>query len=152
MVSTKTDSPAGLGTHTWLVLGKAYKTFAAQSRKSIESLGFAPTDFSILEALLHKGPLPINTLGRYLFLTSGSITTAVDRVEREGLVERKNHPKDRRVVEVHLTETGLILIREAFREHRRHMDAAFQGLEPRELSQLQDLLRKAGKAVPTALE
>ena len=152
MNDAKLEIPAGLGTHTWLVLGKAYKTFAAVSRKSIESLGFAPTDFSILEALLHKGALPVNTLGRYLVLTSGSITAAVDRVEREGLVERKNHPRDRRIVEVHLTETGLILIREAFKEHRRHMDAAFQGLEPRELSQLQDLLRKAGKAAPARWE
>ncbi len=145
MTSSKTETPAGVGTHTWLILGKAYKVLASVSKRSIESMGYAVTDFSLMEALLHKGPLPINTLGKHVFLTSGSITAAVDRVEKEGLVERKNHPKDRRVVEVHLTETGLILIRQAYKEHRADMDQALSGMTVEEMEQMQTLLKKAGK-------
>lgn len=138
--------PQGKGTHTWLVLGKAYRTFANISRRSIASLDLGGvTDFSILEVLLHKGPLPVNTLGRKLFLTSGSMTTAVDRVEKLGWVRRQPHPEDRRVVEVALTSEGRERIQVAFARHREDMDKAFAGMSEAELDLLQALLKRAGK-------
>ena len=39
------------------------------------------SDFAVLEALLHKGAQPVNVIGKRVFLTSGSITTAIDRLE-----------------------------------------------------------------------
>lgn len=138
--------PAGKGTHTWLILGKAYQAFAEISRRSIQELGMGgPTDFAVLEVLLHKGPLPVNQLGRRVFLTSGSVTTAVDRVERRGWVERRPHPEDRRVVEVALTPEGRERIEAAFARHRADMDAAFAGMSEGELDLLQGLLKRAGK-------
>ena len=142
MTSPTSTPTRGNGTHTWLVLGKAYQTFAEISRKSIASLDFAgTTDFSILEVLLHKGPLPVNTLGKKLFLTSGSITTAVDRVEKQGWVTRRPHPDDRRVVQVELTEAGRERIEVAFSQHQADMDAAFQGISEAELDLLEGLLK-----------
>jgi DNA-binding MarR family transcriptional regulator len=55
------------------------------------------SDFAVLEALLHKGPLPVNEIGKKVLLTSGSITVAVDRLETKGLVERRASGADRRV-------------------------------------------------------
>jgi len=54
------------------------------------------SDFAVLEALLHKGPLPVNEIGKKILLTSGSITVAIDRLEKRGLVERRAHGTDRR--------------------------------------------------------
>ena len=92
------------GAHTWLVLSKAAASVADRAHESIAHTGLGTTDFAILEALLHKGPMPVNTIGKKLLLTSGSITTAVDRLVAKGYVARNDHPDDRRVRVVELTQ------------------------------------------------
>src|SRR5258708_40212975 len=64
------------------------------------------SDFAVLEALLHKGPLPVNEIGKKILLTSGSITVAIDRLETKGLVQRRASGTDRRGRIVHLTKEG----------------------------------------------
>jgi MarR family 2-MHQ and catechol resistance regulon transcriptional repressor len=61
---------------------------ARHAHRSIAAHDLGFSDFTILEALLHKGPMLVNEIGRRIELTSGSITTAVDRLEARGLVER----------------------------------------------------------------
>ena len=75
--------------HLWLVLWKASRAVEAHAFKSIASQPICGSDFAVLEALLHKGPLPVNTIGRKVGLTSGSITAAVDRLEAQELLERR---------------------------------------------------------------
>ena len=77
-------------------------------------------------------------------LTSGSITTAVDRLERKGMVERRNDPEDRRTRVVHLTAAGRKLIPCAFADHEAAMDRATSGLTPEERGQAVALLKKLG--------
>ncbi len=107
--------------HLWLVLWKASRAVEAHAHKSIASLPICGSDFAVLEALLHKGPLLVNAIGRKVLLTSGSITAAVDRLESQGLVERRAHPTDRRARVVHLTPEGKRLIAGVFAEHERDM-------------------------------
>jgi MarR family 2-MHQ and catechol resistance regulon transcriptional repressor len=102
------------------------------------------SDFGVLEALLHKGPLPVNALGTKVLLTSGSITTAVDRLERRGLVERGGDPKDRRTRIVYLTSAGRKLIRKLFAGHEQAMESAVSVLATDERATLDRLLRKLG--------
>jgi MarR family 2-MHQ and catechol resistance regulon transcriptional repressor len=85
------------GVHLWLILLKAYRALAQVDAGSIASSGLGLSDFAVLEILLHKGSLPVNTIGRQVMLTSGSITTAVDRLEEKQLVRRQACPNDRRV-------------------------------------------------------
>jgi MarR family 2-MHQ and catechol resistance regulon transcriptional repressor len=107
-------------------------------------LGFS--DFAVLEALLHKGPSPVNTIGSLVHLTSGSITAAVDRLEAKGLVQRCSHTSDRRARVVHLTDTGRKLIECAFANHVEALEAATRGLTPEERGQAVILLKKLGLA------
>src|SRR5215213_10030470 len=100
----------GSGVHVFLVLWKAARAVEAYAQNSISQLQMCGSDFAILEALLHKGPLPINEIGKKILLTSGSTTTAVDRLEDKGLVERRAHGTDRRAKVVHLTKDGKKLI------------------------------------------
>src|SRR6202165_119785 len=81
----------GSGVHVFLVLWKAARAVEAYAEKSILQLEMCGSDFAVLEALLHKGPLPVNEIGKKVLLTSGSITVAVDRLEAKGLVERRGH-------------------------------------------------------------
>lgn len=117
------------------------------ARRNVESQGLCLTDFAVLEVLLHKGPLPVNTIGRRVLLTSGSITAAVDRLERRGLVERRAHPSDRRARIVELTTTGTDLIRSAFTDHAHALDEAVQGLSPDERRTLTGLLLQLERSV-----
>ena len=139
------------GAHIWLVLWKASRAMGARAFQSIEDTGLCPSDFGVLEALLHKGPLPVNVVGKKLLLTTGSITTAVDRLARRGLVERKAHPHDRRVRLVDLTPEGRRIIEPAFARHASDLEEAVAVLANDERGALVDLLRKLGTAVEGTL-
>src|SRR5207245_9809069 len=84
------------GTHLWLVLMKAHRALERVATQSIESLEVCLSDFGIMELLLHKGPQPVNEIGRRVALTSGAITTAVDRLEARGAVPREAPESARR--------------------------------------------------------
>src|SRR3984893_8739899 len=132
------------GVHVWLVLMKAFQALIPHAAKSIERTGLGDSDFRVLEALLHKGPLPVNTIGPKVWLTPGSISVAVDRLEEAGLVTRKN-TADRRVRLVELTPKGRALITKTFREHAAAMERATGPLSKEERLTLLRLLKKLGK-------
>src|SRR5437773_12492910 len=85
------------GVHIWLVLMKAFQALFPHAAESIRRTELGDSDFRVLEALLHKGPLPVNTIGPKVWLTPGSISVAVDRLAKKGLGSRTDHPADRRV-------------------------------------------------------
>ncbi|MBV9087211.1 MAG: MarR family transcriptional regulator [Acidobacteriaceae bacterium] len=145
MSSRKTD-----GVHLWLVLMKAHHALHQHAMRSIEGTGLCFSDFVFLEKLLHKGPLPVNTLGGSVSLSSGSATAAIDRLEKKGLVRRAADPNDRRARIVHLTEAGRELITTSFRKHQADMTAATAALTAPEKSALIDLLKKVGKSAASA--
>lgn len=130
--------------HLWLVLWKASRAVQAHAYRSIAAQPIGTSDFAVLEALLHKGPLPVNTIGRRVQLTSGSITAAVDRLEAQGFVERQAHATDRRARIVHLTPAGGRLIKGVFAEHKQDMERAAMALSRSERATLIRLLKKLG--------
>jgi len=71
--------------HAWLVMMKAMRALTRYAAAGIEETGLGLSDFGILEILLHKGPLPVNTIGPIVDLTPGSISIAVDRLVAKGL-------------------------------------------------------------------
>lgn len=133
------------GVHLWLLLWKANKAIEAHARHSVKATGLCLSDFGVLESLFHKGPLPISVLGKKVLISSGSMTAAVDRLERSGFVERAAAATDRRSRIVHLTEEGSSLIHKLFAEHERDMERAFSCLDKPERTMLASLLRKLGK-------
>ena len=81
------------GTHLFLLFWKASHAVMAYDQESIQRSGFSSlSDFAVLEVLLHKGAQPVNAIGEKVMLTSGSITTAVQRLEKRGLVRRGAQP------------------------------------------------------------
>ena len=135
----------GSGVHVFLVLWKAARAAQAYAEKSVLELEMCGSDFAVLEALLHKGPLPVNEIGKKVLLTSGSITVAVDRLETKGLVERRAHGTDRRARIVHLTKEGRKLITRAYADHAADMERlALASLTRAERETLIGLLKKFG--------
>jgi MarR family 2-MHQ and catechol resistance regulon transcriptional repressor len=135
------------------VLWKAAHAAQAYAEKSIVKLEICGSDFAVLEALLHKGPLPVNEIGKKVLLTSGSITVAVDRLEAKELVERRAHGTDRRARIVHLTKQGRKLITRAYADHAADMERlSSASLSREERKTLIQLLKKIGYEAAGALE
>ncbi len=134
------------GVHLWLVLMKAYRSLARHASKSIEDSGLGLSDFAVLEMLLNKGPQRVNDIGRSVDLTSGSITTAVDRLEARGLLVRELDDADRRSRIVRLTPAGRAQISAIFAKHAETLEAASSGLSKAERKTLIALLKKLGLA------
>ncbi|HTV54247.1 MAG TPA: MarR family transcriptional regulator [Terriglobia bacterium] len=130
--------------HCWLVWNKAHEAAHDYLLRGIEETGISDTDFRVLEALLHKGPLPVNTIGPKVHLTPGSISVAVDRLLEKGLVSRAESPDDRRVRIVALTKSGKDLIVPIFRKHSAEIGKVFADADPKELQILEGVLKKAG--------
>ncbi len=138
--------------HVWLVMMKAMRALTRYAAAGIEETALGLSDFGVLEALLHKGPLPVNTIGPIVDLTPGSISIAVDRLFAKGLVSRIESAEDRRVRIVALTPRGKDLIASAFRKHSSQMKRVFSELSPEELRGLEVALKKVGKRAVTLME
>ena len=131
--------------HCWLVWGKAFHAAAKYLYAGLEETGIDDTDFRILEVLLNKGPLPVNTIGPKVHLTPGSISVAIDRLLDRGLVSRVESAEDRRVRIVSLTPKGKDLIAPIFRKHAAEIRKVFADASPKELRTLETTLKKIGK-------
>ncbi len=134
------------GPHLFLLFWKASHEVLRYDRGRIRRAGFKSlSDFAVLEFLLHKGPQPVNVIGERIMLTSGSITTAVQRLEKQGLVRRERGEKDARVVFVHLTDTGRELIEQTFSKHAVELDHLFEVFDEAERANFSNLIRKLGR-------
>jgi MarR family 2-MHQ and catechol resistance regulon transcriptional repressor len=134
------------GAHLFLLLWKASRAVMAYDQASIGRLGFASlTDFAVLELLLHKGALPVSAIGQRVLLTSGSITTAVQRLEKKGYLRREGSLDDARVVLVHLTDVGRSLIESTFDTHAGELDLLFADLDADQRADFAELMRQVGR-------
>ena len=128
----------------WLVIAKSYRALSLLAEQSIANTGLCLTDFVALEALLHKGPLTISEIQDKVRLASGSMTAAVDRLEKLGLVVRKSSPTDRRARVVHLAGEGKRLAVSCFDRHAKDLEALMSALSHKEKEQLYTSIKKLG--------
>jgi MarR family transcriptional regulator, 2-MHQ and catechol-resistance regulon repressor len=118
----------------------------------MERHGITPTEFGILEALYHKGPLLLGEVQRKILVTSGGITYLVDRLVEKGLVKREQCPEDRRARYAVLTPAGQALIKRIFPAHAARIEQAMSGLTQVEQREATALLRKLGLAAASLVE
>jgi len=135
----------------WIVLARCHHSLTLLVERDIAGLGLCLSDFMVLEALLHKGPLTISEIQSKVLLASGSMTAAVDRVESRGLAVRKPIAGDRRARRIELTRAGRQLIEGAFRQHALHLEEAMAPLNEHEKAQVYDGLKKLGRSVAAQL-
>jgi len=100
------------------------------------------SQFGVLEALYHLGPLSQSELGEKILKSNANLTTVVDSLERKTLVMRKRAEEDRRRVTVYLTESGRELIARVFPRHAEIVAKAFEFLSDEEKDILSNVLRK----------
>ena len=140
MPSNAAVDPVAL--RTWLRLLTCHNQIEARLRNQLRN-GFDTTlpRFDLMAQLeRHPEGLKMRELSRLLMVTGGNITGLVDRLAEEGLIERRDDPRDRRAYYVSLTPKGLALFKVMAREHEQWVTELFQGLEKREMAQLWSLL------------
>lgn len=130
---------------TWIKLNRAVESLVTRINQSNTMGGLTPTQFSVVEALFHLGPLPQCQLAARVFKSSGNMTLVIDNLEKLGLVTRQADPEDRRVSVVDLTPLGKQTVSMLFPVHAAAVAKLFEVLTPEEQRTLGDILRKLGK-------
>jgi MarR family transcriptional regulator, 2-MHQ and catechol-resistance regulon repressor len=138
--------------HAWLIVLKAWQSMSRYVLAPVLEQGLGESDFRVLEVLLHKGPMPVNTIGPKVALNPGSVSVAVDRLYRRGFVSRVECARDRRVRTVALTERGRKMFLPLFRRHSALIQRAFQDVSLEEIRQLELVLKKIGKRAESLAE
>jgi MarR family 2-MHQ and catechol resistance regulon transcriptional repressor len=136
-------TPAAI--HTWLIMLKALQAISHFALPPILKAGLGDSDFRVLEVLLHKGPMPVNAIGTKVDLNPGSVSVAVDRLYRKGLVSRVESESDRRVRTVSLTAKGRRVFVPIFRQHAALIKRAFQDVSTEEQRQMEEVLKRIGR-------
>jgi MarR family 2-MHQ and catechol resistance regulon transcriptional repressor len=135
----------------WLVMARAYGSIVSYIEGSFSAQGIGVSDFMVMEALLHKGPLTISVIGEKVLLASASMTSAIDRLERRKLVKRKSCSSDRRIRLVELTPKGTEFIAEIYARHEKDLETIAAGLCDGERRALYEGLKKLGAAAKAAV-
>lgn len=138
------DAATSRALKLWVVLARAYSAIAAEVEADIGRHDLTTTEFGILEALHHKGPLLLGEIQRKVLVTSGGITYLVDRLVAKGLVKREPSPDDRRARYAVLTPAGARLIGRIFPPHAQFLTEIMSTLTPDEQTAATTLLRKLG--------
>jgi MarR family transcriptional regulator, 2-MHQ and catechol-resistance regulon repressor len=144
--------PESASLKLWVVLSKAYQAVYAFAEADVARHGLSMSEFAILEALYHKGPLLLGDLQRRILVSSGGVTYLVDRLTTKGLVERMDCASDRRARYAKLTDQGAELIATIFPEHQKAIEDATSSLSGRELQQLTAQLRSLGREIESKTE
>jgi MarR family 2-MHQ and catechol resistance regulon transcriptional repressor len=131
--------------HTWLIMLKTLQAVRHLALRPILKEGLGDSDFRVLEILLHKGPMPVNAIGPKVNLNPGSVSVAVDRLYKKGLVSRVESESDRRVRTVSLTEKGRRVFVPIFRQHAALIKRAFQDVSSEEQRQMEEVLKRIGR-------
>lgn len=129
---------------TFVKLTRAVETLGSHLQRHLASLEMTPPQFSVLEALLHLGPMSQGELGRKLLRSNPNMTALLDNLERNGWIARARGPEDRRVVKVSLTPEGRRVIEKVFPAHAAHIAALMGALTAEEQAQLGALCKKLG--------
>ena len=127
-------------------LMRAGDSVAAALQGDFDQDELTTSQFGVLEALFHLGPLFQGELAQKLLRCTGSITSVVDGLEKKGMVERRREAHDKRYVRVSLTPKGKKAIERVFPRHARSVVEVFGSLTREEQGELRRLCAKLGKS------
>lgn len=129
---------------TYVKLMRAAESITSRVHKHLSSVGLTVSQFGVLEAIFHLGPLSQRDLGRKILRSSGNITMVIDNLEKRRLVRRERDASDRRQYMVHLTDEGQKLIGEIFPSHAALITRELSVLSAADQKLLGNLCKKVG--------
>lgn len=136
-----------LALRTFVKLVRAVNGLSARLNRPLAEAGLTESQFGVLEALLHLGPLHQRDLAEKILRTNGNVTLVVDQLETRGLVRRERGSADRRYIKVYLTENGEALVKGLFPAHAARVMGELSVLGQEEQHELGRLCRRLNMAV-----
>jgi MarR family 2-MHQ and catechol resistance regulon transcriptional repressor len=133
---------------TYVRLNRAANAARVCASRHLDGSGLTLTQFAVLEALYHLGPMSLTEIAGKVLTTGGNLTMVAGNLERDGYVRRQKSPEDARVQILSLTASGKALMRKVFPAHAAAIREFMDKLTADELELLGDLCRKLGKQVP----
>lgn len=130
---------------TYIKLIRATELVTTRTHRHLSAVNLTISQFGVLEALLHLGPLSQRDLAGKLLKSGGNITMVIDNLEKRQLVRRDRSLEDRRFVSVCLTDEGRQLISEIFPQHVAVVVEEMSILTESEQEELGRLCRRLGK-------
>lgn len=140
----ETQQDEALSLKLFIVMNRAVEELRKKAMEDVKRHELNLTEFAVLELLYHKGAQPIQVIGKKVLLASSSITYVIDKLEDKQFITREACSKDRRVINVTLTETGYSLIERIFPEHRQAITEMFDRLSEEEKETAIQLIKKIG--------
>ena len=128
----------------FIALSRAYNSFCARTNKHFETAKIGITEFAVLEALHHLGPLAQNVIAQKILCSKANLTLTIDKLEQRGFVTRCRQSDDRRCIHVQLTADGERFISELFPKHAEILKREMSVLNVEEQSQLKSICKKLG--------
>ncbi len=129
----------------WVKLARAANTMSTLTVRDIAGYGLTESQFGVIEALGHLGPMKVGELCAKNLSSGGNMTVVVDNLVKERLVERTHPPEDRRAYVVKLTEKGAKLFQDIFVRHANFItELVDSSLSEGEILKLSELLKKLG--------
>ncbi len=125
----------------WVRLLESHNLVLGEVRRKLADATTMPR-FDLLANLEREDGQTLAALSRRMLVTAGNLTGLVDRAERDGVVERRADPRDRRLSRVYLTPKGRELIVELLPKHAEEIGALFEELDPADKRELRRLLGK----------
>ena len=139
-----TGKPTLRSLNTYTKLMRAAESVTSRVHRVLAAPKLTISQFGVLEALHHKGPLCQKDIAAKILKSTGNITLVIDNLEKLGLVKRVRDSEDRRYLTVHLTETGTELIAKVFTDVEAAIVAEFAALTEEEQKILGSLCKKLG--------
>lgn len=130
---------------TAIKLARATETLIAKTSLNLSTHRVTVSQFGILDAVYHLGPLTQKSLGEKILKSGGNITHVVDNLEKRALVKRYRGKNDRRNFEIHLTKKGEKLITKILPGYVKVIKDELGILNQEESETLQRLCKKIGK-------
>lgn len=134
-----------LALDTFIKLVRATESVSNRIHRHLADTDLTVSQFGVLEALFHLGPLYQRDLAEKLLKSGGNMTLVIDNLEKRELVKREREVDDRRCIKVCLTQKGHQLISRIFPSHVAAVVNEIGILTPDEQKELGRLCRKLGK-------
>lgn len=131
---------------SYVKLARGAETVTAAIHKHLADEKLTISQFGVLEALYHLGPMCQRDVAQKILKSTANITTVIDNLEKRGLVERERSDTDRRYITLHITPEGAELIQRIFPSHLQGVVEAFGCLTKDEQATLGNLCKKLGLA------
>lgn len=128
----------------YVKLMRATESVTARAHRQLSTLGLTFSQFGVLEALYHLGPMSQSEIGQKILRSSGNMTMVIDNLEKRNLVRRERNRTDRRFYIIHLTAAGEKMISEIFPSHAAEIKRELDVLTPAEQQTLGRLCKKLG--------